>query len=173
MAQWRDQRGVSTLSEYAVTVFLVVVTISAMSLYVQRTFQGRVHDARHYMVKNINDGCDLYCGEAAGLSKWLINVSDDSINSQCDNLNNMECAKEQAFIYQQKMPEQYEPYYAQVKSDVAADSDHSKGLYASNNKSGTFFSRDNSQSQSATISNTAAPKKSWSRHDVWLVSSED
>ena len=77
MVQWRgqNQHGSTSLAEYAVTVFLVIATLTAMTVYVQRTFQARMRDARHYMVSTVGDACDpVYCSPAANLGNYLRNV---------------------------------------------------------------------------------------------------
>ncbi len=40
-------------SEYVITFFLVIAVISAMSVYVKRSLQGRIWDARNYMIHSI------------------------------------------------------------------------------------------------------------------------
>jgi hypothetical protein len=44
-------RGQATMSEYLIVFFLAVGTIVSMSVYIQRTLQSRIHDARDYMIE--------------------------------------------------------------------------------------------------------------------------
>ena len=48
----RDTRGQSSLPEYVVTFFIVIAVVVAMSVYIQRGLQARMHDARNYMVQS-------------------------------------------------------------------------------------------------------------------------
>ena len=41
-------------SEYVMTFFLIVVAVSAMSVYIERAIKGRLHDARDTMVDMVN-----------------------------------------------------------------------------------------------------------------------
>ena len=45
--------GQIVMGEYVLTFFLLVAVIGAMTLYFQRTLQGRVHDARDYMINYV------------------------------------------------------------------------------------------------------------------------
>ncbi len=51
LKQIRTNRGQATIAEYVVIFFLVIGAIVAMSTYVQRTLQGRIHDGRNYMIR--------------------------------------------------------------------------------------------------------------------------
>ena len=42
------------VSEYAITFFLIVAVISAMSLMVKRVLQGRILEARNTMIRTVN-----------------------------------------------------------------------------------------------------------------------
>jgi hypothetical protein len=42
------------ISEYAVTFFLIVAVISAMSIMVKRALQGRLYEARNTMIRIVN-----------------------------------------------------------------------------------------------------------------------
>jgi hypothetical protein len=139
MVQWQNNKGATSLAEYAVTVFLVIATITAMTTYVQRTLQARMRDARHYMVTNVSEACDPgYCGPAADLKKYQVNVGGITIEKQ-------------------KIGEQYEPYYAQVNAQVSSDREKSRALMASDQTAGTFMGLDNSQTAMVSLSNQAAP----------------
>lgn len=143
------------MAEYAVTIFLVIATITAMTIYIQRTLQSRMRDARHYMAKTVGDSCDeVYCGPAANLGKYVTNVGGL-----------------QATV--QKMGDQYEPYYAQVASVVNNDKERSKKLAASDADAGTFMDVRVSQTRSVTTSNQAAPAYARTDDDQVLVSNRD
>jgi hypothetical protein len=49
----KNNRGQNTAVEYVVTFFLVVGILSAMSVYIRRTIQGRMRDAQLYMAKTV------------------------------------------------------------------------------------------------------------------------
>jgi hypothetical protein len=46
-----SNRGQASMSEYLVVFFLVVGAIIAMTAYIQRALQSRIHDARDYMIE--------------------------------------------------------------------------------------------------------------------------
>ncbi len=46
-----SSRGQVSMTEYLVVFFLVVGAIVAGSVFVQRTLQARIHDARDYMIE--------------------------------------------------------------------------------------------------------------------------
>jgi hypothetical protein len=48
--QLRKNDGQATMTEYLVVFFLVIGAIVSMSVYVQRALQGRIRDARVYMI---------------------------------------------------------------------------------------------------------------------------
>ena len=64
----RNQRGSILLSEYVVTFFLVITVVGIMSIYIQRTFQARLRDARHHMISSVNSACDANCMQATTTS---------------------------------------------------------------------------------------------------------
>ena len=47
-------RRAQVLSEYAITFFLIVAVISAMSVFVKRALQGRIFEARNAMIRTVN-----------------------------------------------------------------------------------------------------------------------
>jgi hypothetical protein len=49
----RQKNAQSVMSEYLLVFFLAVGMISAMTVYFRRAIQGRVHDARDYVWKDI------------------------------------------------------------------------------------------------------------------------
>ena len=83
-----NERGTTSMGEYALLIFLVVGTIIAMTTYVKRGFQARMHDARHYMITTASEACNKACMNAT----WM-------------NGEN-------------RIGEQYEPYYAFVDAEV-------------------------------------------------------
>ncbi len=60
------QKGQTSLPEYVVTFFIVVGVVVAMTTYIQRGLQARIHDAHKYMIKSASDHCDQDCVDAAG-----------------------------------------------------------------------------------------------------------
>jgi hypothetical protein len=50
----RDNKGQGTAVQYALTFFLVVAVVSAMTVYVKRAIQGRLRDARWYMARTVD-----------------------------------------------------------------------------------------------------------------------
>lgn len=50
----RDNRGQGIIVEYALTFFLVVAVVTAMSMYFRRTVQGRVRDSIIYMANSVS-----------------------------------------------------------------------------------------------------------------------
>ena len=51
----RKANKAQTIAEYVITLALVVAVFVAMSVFVKRALQGRIRDARNYMVKTAND----------------------------------------------------------------------------------------------------------------------
>ena len=84
-----DNKGQAILSEYVMIFFVVIAAVAAMTTFVQRGFEARVHDARNFMVNSVvNSGaCDANCLSATGASG-------------------------------NQIPYEYEPYYAQMLADV-------------------------------------------------------
>ena len=50
----RNHKGQGITVQYTLTFFLVIAVIGAMTVYVRRAIQGRVRDARTYMVMTVN-----------------------------------------------------------------------------------------------------------------------
>ena len=128
MVKGHNQRGTIFLSEYAVTFFLVIAVVTAMAVYVQRAFQARLRDARHYMIENVKsvctDGDNVNCLRAAG----------NSIGGQ------------------------YEPYYTQVSSAVNREDQSQKGLLASGaGTSGIFVGKESANNLGSSWSNQLPP----------------
>ena len=58
----RNHHGQTTAMEYVMMFFLVSALLAAMSVYVKRAVQGRMRDARRFMVLEVND---VYTGNIA------------------------------------------------------------------------------------------------------------
>ena len=62
-----NNKGQSILSEHVMIIFVVIAAIVAMTAFVQRSLEARIHDARHYMISSLNsDVCDANCLMATG-----------------------------------------------------------------------------------------------------------
>jgi hypothetical protein len=63
-----NNKGQSILSEYVMIFFVVIAAAVAVTTYVQRSFEARVHDARNYMIDAVNKSsvCDANCMAATG-----------------------------------------------------------------------------------------------------------
>lgn len=63
-----NNKGQSILSEHVMVFFVVVAALVAMTTYVQRTFEARIHDTKDFMIQSvINSGaCDANCLAATG-----------------------------------------------------------------------------------------------------------
>ncbi len=62
------KNGQSSLSEYVVTFFVVIATVVAMTVYIQRSIQAKVVDSRDYMVGAAASECGPDCMAAARIS---------------------------------------------------------------------------------------------------------
>ncbi len=49
-----ETRRAQVIPEYAITFFLIVAVISAMSMMVKRALQGRIYEARNTMIRVVN-----------------------------------------------------------------------------------------------------------------------
>ena len=63
-----NNKGQAILSEYVMIFFVVIAAAVAMTTFVQRGFEARIHDARNFMINSVaNSGaCDANCLQAAG-----------------------------------------------------------------------------------------------------------
>jgi len=63
-----NNKGQSILSEYVMIFFVVIAAATAMTTYLQRAFEARVHDARNYAINSVisSGACDANCVNAAG-----------------------------------------------------------------------------------------------------------
>jgi len=48
-----NKRAQATVGEYALSIFLVLAVMSAMTIYFKRGIQARIHDARDFMVNDV------------------------------------------------------------------------------------------------------------------------
>jgi len=66
--QGRSHSGQAVFSEYMMVIFLVIAAIVAITVYVQRSLEARIHDARNFMVDTVanNSVCDANCVMATG-----------------------------------------------------------------------------------------------------------
>ncbi len=62
------KKGQSSLPEYVVTFFIVIATVVAMTVYIQRSIQAKVKDSRDYMVGLASGECGSDCRAAARIS---------------------------------------------------------------------------------------------------------
>jgi hypothetical protein len=51
----REKKAQAVIGEYLLIFFLVIAMITAMSIYIRRTLQGRMRDARETMVQIVID----------------------------------------------------------------------------------------------------------------------
>jgi hypothetical protein len=63
-----NNKGQSILSEYVMIFFVVIAAAVAMTTYLQRAFEARVHDARNFAISSVmnNSVCDANCVQATG-----------------------------------------------------------------------------------------------------------
>jgi uncharacterized protein (UPF0333 family) len=98
-----DNKGQAILSEYVMIFFVVVAALVAMVTFIQRGFEARIHDARNFMV-------------------------DAVVNSGACDVN---CLKATGAAGS-KIPYEYEPYYAQILSDVGNNKQENTGATTGN-----------------------------------------
>lgn len=68
-----NDKGQSILAEHTMIFFVVIAALLAMTTYVQRAYEARIHDARNFMINAVlNSGvCDANCMAAAGGNVYL------------------------------------------------------------------------------------------------------
>ena len=95
-----NNKGQAVLSEYVMIFFVVIAAAVAMTVFVQRSFEARLHDERNFMINSvINSGaCDANCLQATGGNIYY----------------------------------EYEPYYAQMLSDVQHNEQDNTGATTGN-----------------------------------------
>jgi len=124
-----NNKGQAVLSEYVMIFFVVIAAAVAMTVYIQRGFEARVHDARNFMIDSLTDSgaCDTNCVQAAGG-----NISHE-----------------------------YEPYYAQMLSDVEQNEEKNAGATPSavNWSIGAVYYRSLNAETKITSTSTQLPPK--------------
>jgi uncharacterized protein (UPF0333 family) len=87
-----NNKGQAVLSEYVMIFFVVIAAGVAMTTYLQRGYEARIHDARNYLIDSLmNSGaCDANCLAATGAAG-------------------------------NQIPYEYEPYYSIMLSNVQQD----------------------------------------------------
>jgi predicted small secreted protein len=61
-----NNKGQSIFSEYVMIFFVVIAAGVAMTAFVQRSFEARIHDARNLLIQTVNSACDANCMNATG-----------------------------------------------------------------------------------------------------------
>ena len=63
-----NNKGQAVLSEHVMVFFVVIAAIVAMTTFVQRSFEARIHDAKDFMINSVmsNSVCDANCMAATG-----------------------------------------------------------------------------------------------------------
>lgn len=63
-----NNKGQSILSEYVMIFFVVIAAAVAVTTFVQRALEARVHDARNFALDSVmsSGACDANCVQAAG-----------------------------------------------------------------------------------------------------------
>ena len=98
-----NNKGQTILSEYVMIFFVVIAAAAAMTVFVQRGLEARIHDARNFMITTVtNSGaCDANCLNAAGVTG-------------------------------NRIPYEYEPYYAQMFADIGQNEQETTGATTGN-----------------------------------------
>lgn len=75
----KNNSGQAVAVEYAVIFLIVVAVIVAMTTYVNRALQGRIHDARNYMYIQVNSVYNVYRNGImpAGYEPYYVNTKKD------------------------------------------------------------------------------------------------
>ena len=61
-----NNKGQTILAEYVMVFFIVIAALVAMTTFVHRGLQARIHDARNYMINAAINACDSNCMQATG-----------------------------------------------------------------------------------------------------------
>lgn len=63
-----NNKGQAILAEYVMILFVVIAALVAMSTFVQRGFEARIHDAKNFMINAVTNSsvCDADCLAATG-----------------------------------------------------------------------------------------------------------
>ena len=67
-----NNKGQAVMSEYVMIFFVVIAAAVAMTMYVQRALEARIHAARNFMIQTVNNSgaCDANCLHATGGNIW-------------------------------------------------------------------------------------------------------
>ncbi len=127
-----NNKGQAILSEYVMIFFIVIAAVAAMTTFVQRGFEARIHDARNFMINSVvNSGaCDANCLSATG-----------AVGNQ--------------------IPYEYEPYYAQMLSDVGHNEQVNAGATTSsvNWSIGAVYTKSLNEETNTVSTSTQLPPK--------------
>ena len=87
--KWQDRRASLSIGEYILTFALVITVGVAMSVYVQRSLQARMRDARHYAITNLREQCrDTNCvGQGAIGDQYEPYYTQVSANTSLESVN--------------------------------------------------------------------------------------
>jgi hypothetical protein len=63
-----NKKGQSVLAEHAMIFFIVIGALVAMTIFVRRGFEAKIHDARNFMINSVMNSsvCDANCVAATG-----------------------------------------------------------------------------------------------------------
>jgi hypothetical protein len=64
----RNNKGQAIMSEYVMIFFVVVAAAIAMTTYLQRAFEARIHEAKDFSINSVMSSsvCDANCMKATG-----------------------------------------------------------------------------------------------------------
>jgi len=127
-----NNKGQSVLSEYVMIFFVVIAAAVAMTTFVQRSFEARVHDARNYMIDTVSNTLANECPECLNATGAIGN----------------------------QIPHEYEPYYAQTISDVYHNEDTNAGATTGNAQviGAIYIKNLNEKTQVTSTSNQLPPQ---------------
>ncbi len=95
-----NNKGQAVLSEYVMTIFIVIAAAMAVMTYLRRGLEARINEARNYSVRSVVDSgaCDTNCMAATGGNIAV----------------------------------EYEPYYANMLSEVSRNATEDSGATQGN-----------------------------------------
>ena len=123
-----NNKGQAVFSEYVMIFFVVIAAAVAMTVYLQRGLQARIHDERNYIINLVSNStvCDADCMKATGGS----------------------------------ISYEYEPYYAEMLSDVVRNEVEKVGKTSGNPQvlGAIYYKSINQATQSVSTSNQLPPE---------------
>ncbi len=124
------------MTEHMILFFLVIAAIVATTVYVQRALQGRVRDARIYMVDMAYDACR----QVTSINRQLCPVGQPCVPTNEPMVDCLAAAN----AFHDRFPYEYEPYYTSMASDVGRQKvDHRRmGQYFNGTAINPFFNRE-------------------------------